>query len=225
MRLPILLALAAVAVPGIAAERSFPVGTFGEVVLAGSADVVVTTGPKASVVAEGSSEALDRLDIRTEGNRLIVSQRRDSGYSWGTSSPTVRVTVPRLTAATISGSGDLQVDRVDVPAFEGRISGSGDMAIASLRAGTVTLSISGSGDIRAGGRCTALNSRISGSGDMALYGLVCETVDASISGSGDIAVQATKSGTLATMGSGDIRVTGGATCTVRKSGSGSIVCG
>jgi hypothetical protein len=216
---------AAVATPGAAAERRFTVAGFEEVLLAGSMNVVVTTGRPVSVVAEGSADALDRLDIRTEGKRLIIGQKRNSGSSWNERAPTVRVEVPRVAAAIISGSGDLSVDRAEAPAFEGRISGSGDLSIGTLSTGAASLSISGSGDIRAAGRCTALTARISGSGDMALDDLVCQTVDAATNGSGGIVVQATRSGTLASNGSGDIRVTGGATCTVRKSGSGSVVCG
>jgi hypothetical protein len=225
MRLALLALVAASASPALSAERTFNVAPFEEILLAGSMDVAVTTGRAISVVADGSADALDRLDIRTEGNRLIIGHKRGMQGSWSENSPTVRVSVPRISAATISGSGDMVIDKVDAPAFTGRISGSGDLAIGNLRAGPVELSTSGSGDMRAAGRCAALTTRISGSGDMMLAGLTCETVDATVNGSGNITVNATKSGNLATNGSGDIKVSGGAKCSIRKSGSGSIVCG
>lgn len=223
MRLALLALLTAS--PALAAERTFTVGPFEEIVLSGSMDVTVTTGRAVSVVADGSPAAIDRLDIRTDGNRLVIQYKRGTQGSWSEGSPTVRVSVPRISAATISGSGDMAIDKVDAPAFTGRISGSGDLSLGNLRAGAVELATSGSGDMRASGACTALTARISGSGDMMLDGLTCETVDATVNGSGNITVKATKSGNLATNGSGDIKVTGGARCSVRESGSGSIVCG
>lgn len=217
--LPILLAA-----PALAAERSFPVGAFSAVVLSGSPDVVVTTGAAHSVKAEGADADLDRLDIKVEDGRLIIDTKSGS-WNWSSRDGVrVRVTAPNLSAASISGSGDMQVGPVKGD-FAGRISGSGDMAVASVDAPTLSLSLSGSGDILVGaGRCGSGNFSTTGSGDINAAKVQCETLSVSSTGSGDVVAQATGTATLRTTGSGDIRVTGGARCTTRSSGSGSTAC-
>jgi hypothetical protein len=217
--LPVILS-----VPALAAERSFSVGAFDAVVLSGSPDVMVTTGAGHSVRAQGAEADLDRLDIKVEGGRLIIATKPGS-WNWSSrEGVTVRVSAPNLSAASISGSGDMQVGPVKGN-FAGRISGSGDMQIAAVDAPTLSLSISGSGDMMvSGGRCRAGNLSTTGSGDIDAARVQCETLSVSSTGSGDVAAQASGTANLSTTGSGDIRVTGGARCTTRSTGSGSTSC-
>jgi hypothetical protein len=210
--------------PALAAERSFSVGAFNEVVLSGSMDVVVTTGAAHSVRAEGADADLDRLDIRVKGDALVIATKPGS-WNWSSRDKvTVRVSAPNLSGASISGSGDMQVGAVKGD-FSAHISGSGDMAVASVDAPALALSTSGSGDMMiSGGRCGAGSISTTGSGDIDASRVRCETLSISTTGSGDVAAQATGTATLRTTGSGDIRVTGGARCTTRSSGSGNTAC-
>jgi hypothetical protein len=210
--------------PALAAERSFSVGAFSEVVLSGSMDVVVTTGAAHSVRAEGAEADLDRLDIRVKGDALVIATKPGS-WTWSSREKvTVRVSAPNVSRAAISGSGDMQVGPTKGD-FSGRISGSGDLAVASIDAPALSLAISGSGDIALGrGRCGTANFSTSGSGDIDASAVRCETLTVSTSGSGDVAAQATGTASLRTSGSGDISLTGGARCTSRSSGSGTISC-
>lgn len=210
--------------PALAAERSFPVGAFSEVVLTGSPDVEVETGVTPSVVASGEAADLDRLDIRVEGNRLLIGTKPGS-WSWSSRKGlAIRVSAKSLTAAVISGSGDMRVDRLQ-GAATGRVSGSGDLTVGTVDATTLTLALSGSGDVSAAGRCTTGSLSISGSGDINASGLTCQTLTARVSGSGDIAAAATGTAELSVTGSGNITLTGGARCTTRSTGSGTIRCG
>lgn len=213
------------ATPVLAAERSFPVGAFSEVVLSGSPDVTVTTGTAHMVRAEGADVDLDRLDIRVVGARLVIATKSGSWNRGSREGVTVRVSVPNLSAASISGSGDMQVGPVKGD-FDGHISGSGDLTVASVDAPVLRLSISGSGDLSVGGgRCGTGTYFATGSGDIGAAGVRCETLTVSATGSGDIAAQATGTASLRTTGSGDIRVTGGARCATRSTGSGNMSCG
>lgn len=220
----IMAAMPAFAAPALAAERSFPVSAFEQIVLSGSTDVTVTTGGRASVVAVGADADLDRMDIRVDGNRLLIGTKRGN-WSWTTREGVkVRVTVPSLTAATISGSGDIDVDRVKGP-FSGRVSGSGDIGIGAVEATTLNLGISGSGDIDLGsGRCTSGTFSTTGSGDIDAANVRCDTLAATVTGSGNIDGQATQTATLRVTGSGNVKVTGGARCTTSTTGSGTTRC-
>ena len=190
---------------GQRAERGFEVAAFQSVALQGPHNVVVTVGGQPSVRAEGDSAALDMLDIRVENGRLVVATRR--GWSW--SGPhgevTVRVTVPALNEASIGGSGDMRIDRVQGDRFEA--------------------SIGGSGGIRATGTTETADISIAGSGDMVLDSLQTRRTHVSVMGSGNIAVQASEAVDGSIMGSGDVTVRGAARCSISRMGSGTVTCG
>lgn len=216
--------LAVSAAPALAAERRFPVGDFSEIILTGSPDVKVRVGGGAGVSATGAEADLDRLDIRVEGKRLLIGTKKGSG-SWSSREGVdVFVTAPALSAAVISGSGDMKIDRVS-GSFNGRVSGSGDMEVASIDAPTLNLSVSGSGDIDlGGGRCGTGSFATTGSGDIDAGKVQCRTVAASVTGSGDIDAFATDTAALRVTGSGNIEVKGGARCATSTTGSGTTRC-
>jgi hypothetical protein len=209
---------------GQRAQRGFEVGAFQSVALQGPHNVVVTVGGQPSVQAEGDTAALDMLDIRVENGRLIVGTRR--GWSW--SGPhgdvTVRVSVPALSEASIGGSGDMRIDRVQGDRFEASIGGSGDMEIAQLQARETEFSIAGSGGIRATGTTESADISIAGSGDMTLNALQARRAHVSIMGSGNINVQASEAVEGSILGSGGVNVAGAAHCNVSRMGSGSVTC-
>lgn len=207
-------------------RRDFQVGAFEKVALEGSHDVVVTVGGQPSVRAEGDAEAIERLDIRVENGSLKIGTRRGS-ESWfgGRRGVTVYVTAPALNGASIAGSGDLRVDRVQAQSFDASVSGSGDMEIGALQARQTNFSVSGSGGVRASGEAEQAEIAIAGSGDLALDGLSIRRASVSIVGSGDVALRASETVSGSIAGSGNINVRGGARCTVSKMGSGDLNCG
>lgn len=211
---------------GAQGQRSFEVGAFQSVSLEGSHDVVVTVGGAPSVRAEGSQEMLDRLDIRVENGALRIGTERGNWNWFGSSGRvTVYVTAPALQAASIGGSGDMRIERVESQRFAASIAGSGDMQIGALRAGQARFDIAGSGGIRAAGEAEAAEISIAGSGDVALNDLQARRARVSIMGSGNVALQASETVEGSIMGSGDVNVHGGARCTVSKMGSGDVNCG
>jgi hypothetical protein len=213
--------------PRATGQRSFQVGQFQAVSLEGSHDVVVTVGGAPSVRAEGDSEELERLDIRVEGDTLkIGSEQRRRWFSFRQGGRvTVYVTVPALNGATIAGSGDMRVDRVQAPSFEAEIAGSGDMEIGQLRARRASFSIAGSGGISAMGEAEQAAVSIAGSGSVTLDRLQTRRTSVSVMGSGDVSVRASEAVEGSVMGSGDVTVHGTARCSISKMGSGDVHCG
>jgi hypothetical protein len=208
------------------AQRSYQVGAFDRISLEGSPDVIVAVGGQASVRAEGDSEMMERLEITAENGELKIRVRDRGGWSWGSHRGiTVHVTMPALAAASIAGSGDMRIDRVQGQRFAGTISGSADMNIGELRVAEANFNVSGSGGVRAAGAVPRMAASLAGSGDIDLGRL--EAVDATLSlaGSGDIGIRATHSAAIQLNGSGDVNVTGPAQCTISKSGSGDARCG
>ena len=214
---------------GPLAQRDFPVaGAFDKIALSGSPDVVVTVGAAASVRAEGEADQLDRLEITNVNGQLQIGLRNNSGswFSWGHHRGiTVHVTLPALAGASINGSGDMRIDRVQGPAFAGSVTGSGDMNIAALTADQASFTVTGSGDITAAGHARQATASVTGSGDLHLAQLETEAATLALAGSGDIGIRATQTAAVELRGSGDITVAGPARCTISKSGSGDVHCG
>lgn len=208
---------------GPRATRSFQLSGFDGVELRGPDDVEVKTGATFSVTAEGDASVLDQLDIRVEGGRLKVG--RKPGHTSGTSrDATIRVVMPRVTAASVAGSGDLSVDKAE-GAFDGAVAGSGDLDIASLAATQASLSLAGSGDLSVkGGSAQSLSVSIAGSGDIDAAGLRATSADVSIAGSGNLRAMVNGPAKVAIVGSGDAELSGGAKCQVSKIGSGEARC-
>lgn len=215
---------ASVQASGVRGERSFDVGAFETVELAGSHNVVVTVGGAPSVRAEGDTALLDRLEVRVEGGRLKIGTERGWSFSGTGERLTVYVTAPALRGAAIAGSGDMRVGALQTDRFSGEIAGSGNLALERLQAQAAEFSIAGSGDIRAAGQAREARLSIAGSGNADLGGLDAQDANVSIAGSGDASLRATGTASVSIMGSGDVSIAGGARCSVNKMGSGEVRC-
>src|SRR5688500_1661174 len=101
---------------GSATARNYQVEDFQKIAVRGPHDVNVTVGGAASVRAEGSAEAMEKLVIRVENGRLIIGGKRkkDGWFNHSTDKQkvVVTVTVPSLAAASVEGSGDIRIDQV-----------------------------------------------------------------------------------------------------------------
>lgn len=206
-------------------QRGFQVGDFDAVSLGGPYDVVVKVGGPASVRAEGDSRLIEKMEVKVEDGSLRIRPKRGTHMNFGHYGPvTVYVTAPRLTAASIGGSGDMKIDRVEADNFAASIGGSGDMEIGSLRAGQADFSVAGSGGIKASGTAARAKISIAGSGDIDTGALRAGSAFVSVMGSGDVSLHANQSADVTVMGSGDVTISGPARCSTRKMGSGDIRC-
>jgi len=98
---------------GTGGNRTFAVEGFTGVDAAGPDDVDVRVGSGFSVRAEGDPKILDKLEIVKEGDTLMV-RRKEHSFSWGgeRKGAKIFITMPRMTAASTTGSGDMAVDHM-----------------------------------------------------------------------------------------------------------------
>lgn len=224
MRLIPILAAGLAASAAQAETREFQVRSFQSLESAGSADVIITTGGALSVRGEGDTAVLDALELRSDGERLVVDRR--PGVRWPRQGrATLYVTMPRLVAANASGSGSVRVDRVSGPSFAGTVDGSGDLAIDDLRVTAAVLVSSGSGNVKASGDVEVLTADASGSGDVAVASLRARAATITATGSGNVAAWAFEEANVRSSGSGHAVVGGGGRCRLRATGSGEARCG
>jgi len=167
----------------------------------GSIDLDVKIGPQYAVVVEADENLFGVIRTEVSGGALVV----DSKGSWSSKHGTVvHVTLPKLTAIGVDGSGDV------------RLSGfSGDK---------LGVKIEGSGDVVGNGHVQNLHVVIEGSGDADLEKLDADDVQVRIDGSGDASVTAEKTLDITIHGSGDVTWRGNAPqANSQVYGSGDIV--
>jgi len=209
-------------------DRSYAVGAFDQIEVAGPYEVTVATGSGPSVRASGPEKGIERMVVEVEGSTLKIHPRKRQGFSFGWSKDRkvmLQVTVPALRGAEVAGSGDIRVDKVSGDHFEGGIAGSGGIRLGQVQVNSLSFGIAGSGSAVLGqGKAKRVEYEIAGSGDIDGGGLAAEQASVSIAGSGKVAANASATADVDIAGSGDVRVTGGAKCNVSKAGSGDVHC-
>lgn len=210
-------------------SRNYAIGNFQEIEVAGPYEVEIRTGGAASAKAEGSEKLLAKTRVEVKDGKLMIGPDGDHGtfhFGWSTRGKAkFVVTVPQLSGATIAGSGDIQVDKVQGDGFQGAVAGSGDIDIHQIQVQSLKLSIAGSGSVKAAsGTAQGGKFDIAGSGDLDLSNVDTKEMQISIAGSGDLQAHSTGSAQITIMGSGNATISGGAKCQVTKMGSGEARC-
>jgi len=210
--------------------RTFALRDFDQVTLSGADDVNVIYGRDFAVAATGTPDALDRLDIRTEGRTLRIAQKDGKGWTIGwdrkDASTLVTVTLPLIRAATLSGAGDLNVaSATPEDAFVARLSGSGNLTVENSRAKAVDLSLTGAGSMKLRGVADSVKAQLTGSGNIDAVALSARDVTVGLTGAGNISASASELATGTLSGVGNVDIAGPARCAVRKTGVGDVRCG
>ena len=211
---------------GAEVTRSYQVGAFDRLEVAGPYEVNVVTGGQLGVSAKGGENLLAETDVLVENGVLKIQPKKKKGvrWNWRNGKAVFTVNAAALHGASIAGSGDVNVDKVSGD-FEGEVAGSGGLKVGQVAGGKVKFDIAGSGGVEAAGKADAVDISIAGSGDVNLGGLASRTAEVSIAGSGNVKANASESADVSIMGSGDVAISGGAKCKVSKAGSGNVSCG
>ena len=205
--------------------RSYQVADFTKVALRGADDVDIRVGSSFSVRAEGDPEVLEYLKIEKDGDTLKIGRRNRSGFNWGDRDVKIYVTMPRIAAGAVAGSGDMAIDRVEGSSFSASTAGSGDIDIANLMVDNASFDIAGSGGIDAAGTAKSVKASIAGSGDVDAAKLKATGANVTIAGSGGVKIDVTGDAKVSIVGSGNVDLGPNAKCSVSKMGSGTVTCG
>ena len=213
---------------GPAVARNYPVGNFQQIEVSGPYDVTVRTGGQPGVAARGPQNLLEKTVVEIKGDKLLIRPKDRHGFHWSWGShghADFTVTVPQIRAATVAGSGDIEVDRVHGDRFDGTVAGSGGLDVGNVDVGALKLAIAGSGSAKAGaGKAESASYDIGGSGDIDAGAVQTQQAKVSIAGSGSIKAHSSGTADVSIMGSGDVEISGGAKCSIHKAGSGNVRC-
>ncbi|WP_268801431.1 GIN domain-containing protein [Sphingopyxis sp. H115] len=100
------------AAAGPVTTQSYALTGFTGVEVAGPDDVTIRQGDNFSISARGRADVIDRLEIKVDGTRLVIGRKRD-GFSFSSRDDDdldIAITMPRLDALRLTGSGSIDAD-------------------------------------------------------------------------------------------------------------------
>jgi hypothetical protein len=206
---------------GITVTEARAAAGFSSIDVSGFGEVRIEQTGTESVIVEAENNLMPLLVTTVENGRLKLGSKQNVDLR-PTRPVIFRVTVNRLDAVSISGSGDIIIPSLRTDALSARISGSGNMRIAGLEAARFRGEISGAGEAHVAGHADDVGLHISGSGAYYAAGLECRTADISISGSGSATVNASRELSVQVSGSGSVQYLGEPRINTHVSGSGSV---
>jgi hypothetical protein len=207
---------------GNVAEETRDVSGFTGVSLAGSGKLIIEVGETESLHIEAEDNLMEYLETEVRGGVLEIGV--EDNVSLNPRRP-IRfyLTVKELDTIVLSGSGDIIAPDMEAGRFSATISGSGGLEMERLDADTLDVTISGSGDIDiTDGRVTGQNVTISGSGRYTAKGLESERAKVLLVGSGDATVRVSDHLRAIITGSGDVDYYGSPTVDLSVTGSGDV---
>lgn len=207
-------------VSGQTSRETRTTGSFTEISLSISADVVLTQGPL-SVVVEASADDMKDVLTETSGNTLEIKRR--PGHWNFKNHVKVYVSAPEIAKIDVSGSGSVTMQSaLKTNELSLHVSGSGDIRIADLQSARISSTITGSGDVELSGKNqqTTLDVTITGSGSFKAENLPVSKADVRITGSGSARVQAESELDTDITGSGSVHYKGHPMVDARSTGSG-----
>ncbi len=170
---------------GISKTEDRVVEDFNSVSLRGIGDVTIRVGETQSVSVTVDENLIAMVETTVEDGEMVIQSSRSIAPQVHLR---VDITMPALTAA--------------------RVSGVGDMSIREITGDSVTLTVSGVGSLSATGDVGNADVRVSGVGSANLAGLHADHVVVRVSGTGDATVFARTSVDASVSGIGDIVVHG-----------------
>jgi hypothetical protein len=201
------------------------VSDFSRVELLGSGDVVLTQGNEETLKVEAEDNLLSHLRTEVRNHTLYLGLTDDNGnvVIFPTRPIKYYVTVKTIEGLKLSGSGNINAQKLQTEALALDITGSGNIHLDALDAKTLQSTISGSGKCELDqGTVPAQQVEISGSGNYQSRNLAGQTVTVRITGSGAATVWAENTLEAHVTGSGDIHYYGTPQVTERVTGSGRV---
>jgi hypothetical protein len=196
------------------------VADFSGVSMGISGDLFLSQGSPQKVVISAKEDQIDEIETVVKNGVLhIKTESRNSNFK----DVKIWVTVPDIDKIHLSGSANITAETpVKSKELELRVSGSGKINIEKLEGGILEMSISGSGDLNLGGTADDMDLSISGSGSVNAAQLQVGLCEIRISGSGSCKVDATEKLDARISGSGRITYYSNPQVDASVSGSGKV---
>lgn len=193
------------------------VDSFNEIVIIGSFDVQFRQDKTYSIEVVAPVDMQDKVVIETGRKQLKIGSKKIAGVTvtGGRNTIMVNITAPYINSVKLMGSGDFTANTIKAPSqemtFKATLQGSGDININRVEATAVLVDLQGSGDIDIKNIEAKQNvtAKVQGSGDIEIDRIDSETFVAGLYGTGDLKAHVNCSTLNAALsGVGDIELIG-----------------
>ena len=190
--------------------------TLGKInLMQGDVESLNISGPD-NIVPEISTNVVNgTLVIKTKENIRINPINSDNPL-------TFTIVVKDLTAFSISGAGDVQMETLSTPKLELAMSGAGRVVQNQITTESLSIELSGLGGIDITGQATQARIELSGAGSVNAGDLKTQTTDITISGLGGATLWVTDQLTGNISGAGTVSYYGNPQTDTESSGAGSF---
>jgi hypothetical protein len=172
---------------------------FTRIEIRGAANADVVVGQPQSVTVEADDNILPIIETYVRGDTLVISNKDN----YRPKTPVmVRVVVPELAGASVSGSGTVRATGIKTSAF--------------------AIDIRGSGNVTTQGTADSISIDLSGSGNIDASQFAARQADVNLSGSGNVNLCADDSLRVKLAGSGNVEYKGKPRVNAHVSGSGNV---
>jgi hypothetical protein len=202
---------------GKMASRTVKMSEINAVSLNINADVKLLADSSGTVTLEGESNIIEAIKLEQNGTKLRIT----SDPCFSTNKP-ITITIPMKSVSDlqINGSGSIKSEsRMSSDDLELGINGSGDLQVDAVN---VLSKINGSGNINLNGAAQRHKLEINGSGNMEAQNFPTGNVSITVNGSGDCKVTATTALSIKIRGSGSVYYSGSPDISSDIKGSGSL---
>jgi hypothetical protein len=223
-----LLALAAIAAPARAADRSWPVADFDRLVVEGPYRVHLVVGRATTARASGTRDGLDRVSIETSGQTLRIRPQRNL---WGANAGTdpgpvtIELTTRTLRSARLLGPAALDVDGAAGLNLDLMVQGSGTLRATRVAADALSLGLLGAGSLEVAGTAKTLRGQFQGTGSVAAAALAADAATITANTVGAVALTVNGRAEITAYGLGTVTIGGHPACVLSGPGASQVSCG
>jgi hypothetical protein len=206
---------------GVSATEERDVGYVNEVVLSGVGDLTIVPGEFTSLSVTADDNVLPVLETESVNGKLTLRTKSRTNVRTKTKIA-YTLTVPKLSAITVSGAGNVRSTRLDADELTVKLSGAGNAHLSNLTCKSLSLTLSGAGTAHLAGSTNKLTVRLSGAGGIEAVGLKSSSADVQVSGAGNATVWAADELKARVSGAGGVKYKGRPTVDQKVSGAGRI---
>jgi Putative auto-transporter adhesin, head GIN domain len=212
-----------------AAERTYLMGSFDDIIIIGDMQVNLTTDKAPSAKASGDPKMLDALRIERTGMTLKIRMQQVSNNDKRALAKgpfVVNITNRHVRKIALRGNAVVKVSEIAEQAqAQIGIDGGGEIEVGKLTSDTLDVDLTGPGKIAIlGGRTRSTRVIIQGSGTYQAPAFSTRTLRLTHVGNANSIASVEEKADISNTGAGSIQIGGKGLCFISKAGAASITC-
>ena len=210
-----------------AADKRLYLSSFDRLRVEGPYRVVVTAGRSPGGSLTGDARALERVEVRQDGNVVVVRDPTIAEQGRAATPPgdvTVTLATPTLASVQVIGPGEVAAAGLKGPRAALSVAGTGSLRVTGTDVVDLYAANIGDGRVSIAGRAGKAHLTVNGAGRIVADALDAGEVTVRLDGPGEVAARARFTADVNTSGLGQVTVAGSPKCSVHAV-AGAVTCG